>query len=110
MTNVPLLKGLVVSEFGKVQSVTCEDFEGAAQDISTYTGIDVVCRSPDGKKTVTSTGAFVTTGTDGNVAWSFTSSSYLDRPGIWESQVVLRKTNYKSKSYIFDCEVDKALS
>ncbi len=108
--SIPLIKGLVVGEFGKVQSVTCEDFDGVAQDISSYTTKQVVLRSPDSKKTITATGSFVTTGTDGEISWSFSSSSPLDREGVWQGQVVLSKTGYKSKSYVFEVEVDKSLS
>ena len=44
--KIPELKGLVAGEYGKTNSVTLKDFDGTAQDISSYTGLDVVFRSP----------------------------------------------------------------
>jgi len=108
-TTVPILKGLVVGEYGKAQTVTCKDFDGVAQDISSYTGMTVVARSPGGTKTVSATGSFATDGTDGGVAWSYSTGTYLDRDGTWDGQVVLTKTGYKTKSYPFQMEVAKSL-
>ena len=107
--TLPELHGLVVGEFGKGQSVVLKDLEGAIQNISTYTGITVVCRSPEGTKTLSSTGSFLTDGSDGGVTWSFTSDALLDRPGTWEGQIVLTKTGYEVKSNIFEIPVDRTL-
>ena len=106
---LPELKGLVVGEYGKSHSLTLKDFEGAAQNVATYTGITVVCRSPEGTKTLALTGSFLTDGTDGVITWSFSTGSFIDRPGIWEGQVELTKTGYKTKSYPFNAEVQKSL-
>lgn len=109
-TTIPVLKGLVVGEYGKQQAVTLKDFDGVAQDVSSYTGISIVCRSPGGTKTVTVTGSFATTGADGIVAWSFSTGAFLDRDGEWLMQVVLTKTGYVTKSYPFLAEVEKSIS
>jgi len=107
--TLPELKGLVVGEYGKVQSVILKDFDGAVQNVSTYTGMTLVFRSPEGTKTVTASGAFVTDGSDGAIAWAFTSDSYLDRPGTWEGQAELTKTGFSVKSLPFDVPVEKTL-
>lgn len=107
--TLPELKGLVVGEYGKVQSVILKDFDGAVQNISTYTGMTLAFRSPEGTKTVTATGSFLTDGTDGGIAWSFTSDAYLDRPGKWEGQAELTKTGFSVKSLPFDVLVERTL-
>ena len=109
-TDTPVIEGLVVGEYGKVQSVTCKDKDGVAQDISSYTGISVVARSPQGNKTVTVTGSFATDGTDGGVAWSYSTGTYLDRDGDWNFQLHLTKTGYSTKSYLFIGRVEKSIS
>ena len=109
-TTVPVLKGLVVGEYGKTQTITCKDFDGVAQDISSYTGISVVARSPGGTKTVSVTGSFATDGTNGKIAWAYSTGTYIDRDGIWSGQIVLTKTGYKTKSFPFQIEVAKSLS
>ena len=107
--TLPELKGLVVGEFGKAQSVILKDYEGAVQNISTYTGFTVVCRSPEGTNTISATGALLTDGTDGGVEWSFTSDVVLDRPGTWEGQIVMTKTGYEVKSNVFEIPVARTL-
>jgi hypothetical protein len=107
--TLPELKGLTVGEYGKAQVVTLKDFDGAAQDVSTYTGITVVCRSPEGTKTLAIAGSFLTDGSDGKVAWSFSTGALLDRDGVWDFQVELTKTGYATKSYPFSADVQKAL-
>jgi len=107
--SLPLLKGLVVGEYGKSHTVTLKDFDGDAQDVSSYTGITVKLRSPDSKVTITSTGSWTTDGSDGKVSWAFSSGSLLTRPGIWDGQVGLTKTGYVSRSYPFSVEVEKEI-
>lgn len=109
-TNVPRLKGLVVGEYGKILTLTLKDFDGVAQDVSAYTGITVISRSPDSKKTLSSTGSFATDGSDGIINWSFDSDNYADRPGIWDGQVWLTKTGVLSKSYPVELEVERSLN
>ena len=105
----PRLEGLVVGEYGKVQTITLKDFEGNAQDISSYTAYTIVCRSPEGTKTVTADASFTTDGTDGKLSWSFSTGSYIDRDGEWDCQVELTKTGHKSKTYPFIIPVEKSL-
>lgn len=104
-----LLRGFVVGEYGKTNAVTLTDFDGTVQDVSSYTTKQVVCRSPDGRKTITSTGAFSTDGSDGIVTWSFSSGDPLDRSGLWEAQAVLTKTGAELRSYPFQLEVMEEL-
>ena len=89
--------------------VTLKNFEDESQDVSAYTGLRLYFQSPDGRKTITSTGAFVTDGSDALISWSFDSDSPLDREGIWAGQAELDQTGQKSKSYIFDLECDGSL-
>lgn len=104
-----LLRGFVAGEFGKTNTITLKDFSGRAQNVSAYTTKQVIFRSPDGKKTITCTGAFATDGSDGMVTWSFSSGAPLDRQGLWESQVVLTASGKELRSYVFDVECDKEL-
>ena len=105
-----LLRGFVAGEFGKTNVVTFKNFSGVAQNVSAYTtSKQVICRSPDGRKTITVTGAYVTDGSDGKLSWSFSSSDPLDRPGLWEGQAVVTKSGGELRSYVFNLEVDKEL-
>ena len=104
-----LLRGFVAGEFGKNNIVTLKDFDGVVQDVSSYTTKQVISRSDDGRKTITSTATYVTDGSDGQVQWSYGSGDPLDRAGLWEGQVVLTKSGGELRSYVFDMEVDKEL-
>lgn len=101
-----LIRGFVSGAYGQTHAVTLKDFSGTAQDVSTYTTKQVIFRSPDGKKTITCTGAFASDGSDGIITWSFSSGSPLDRQGIWQGQTVLTATGKELRSYQFDAEVD----
>ena len=103
------VKGAVVGEYGKGYAVCCKDFDETAQDISTYTGITIKSRSPDAKRTFSSTGSFLTDGSDGWVSWSFDSDNYPDRPGDWDEQVWLSKSATLTKSYPFILEVEESI-
>jgi len=100
ITTSPLLRGLVVGEYGKVNSITLKNFSGAAENVSIYTGNKYVVR-----KSITCTASFLTDGSDGIVTWSFGSGDPLDRDGIWEAQAELNCSSSLAKSYPFDAEV-----
>ena len=108
-TPRPLIRGFVVGEFGKPNVITLKNFSGVVQDVSSYTTRQVISRSPDGRKTITCEGIFVTNGSDGLLMWSYSSGDPLDRAGIWEGQAVLSKTGGKILSYVFNMEVDKGI-
>jgi len=108
-TPKALIRGFVTGEFGKTNTITLKDFSGTVQNVSAYTGKQVIFRSPDGKKTITCTGAFATDGSDGMVTWSMSSGAPFDRPGLWEGQCVLTATNKELRSYVWDSEVDREL-
>ena len=102
-----LLRGFVAGEFGKTNVITLKDFDGAVQNVSAYTtSKQVICRSEDGRKTITATGSYVTDGSDGKLSWSFSSGDPLDRPGLWQLQCVVTKSGGELRSYIADMEVD----
>ena len=104
------LRGAVVGEYGKTFVVTLKNFKSVIQDVSAYSTSKVwYFRSPDGHTTITSTGAFVTDGSDAQVSWSFDSDSYLTRPGVWDAQLVLKQTGQVSKTYMFEIECDASL-
>ncbi len=109
-TNIAKLRGVSVGEYGKNLTVVLTDLDGKTQDISTYTGISVITRSPDAKKTITSTGSLTSDGTDGAIYWSYSSIAYPDRPGIWDGQIILTKTGVVCKSFPFQIEVERSLS
>ena len=105
-----LLRGFVAGEYGKRNTITMKSFAGTAQDVSAYTtSKQVICRSPDGRKTITCTGAYTTDGSDGSLYWSFSSSDPLDRQGLWQLQCVVTKSGGELRSYIADMEVDGEL-
>ena len=104
-----LLRGAVAGEYGKDFVVTLKNFDNEPQNVSTYTGINLYFRSPDGTKTVTCTGSFVTDGSDAQVQWNFSSTSPLDREGIWEGQIKLTQTGQLTRSYVFDLECDRSI-
>lgn len=104
-----LLRGAVVGEYGKTYVVTLKNFDDEAQNVSAYTSLNLYFRSPDGIKTVNSTGSFVTDGSDAQLQWSFDSDNYLDREGIWEGQAKLEQSGQLSRSYVFDLECDRSL-
>ena len=109
-TNKAIVYGAVVGEFGKTISLTCKDRSGTIQDISAYTGTKtVVARSPS-MKVVTATASFYSTGTDGKVTFSFTSTD-IDEAGEWEGQLELRigSATTLAKSYPFVMKVEGAL-
>jgi hypothetical protein len=108
-TTPPRIRGLVVREFGKTNSVTCKDFDGNEQDLSSYTSIIVYSLSPDERQLVTTTGSFTVDGSTGGVDWSYASDNYLDRPGEWTIQIEVTKTGADSKSYPFIAEVERSL-
>jgi hypothetical protein len=108
-TNITKLRGVAVGEYGKNLTIILVDLDGKAQNVSAYTGISVVTRSPDAKKTLTSTGYFTSDGVDGSVYWAYTSTVYPDRPGIWDGQINLTKTGTVCKSFPFQIEVERNL-
>ena len=103
------LRGAVAGEFGKTFVLTLKNFESINQDVSAYTAIQMNFRSPEGSKTFTSTGAFVTDGSDAQISFAFDSDDYPDRPGVWDCQAKLIQTGQESKSLVFELEVDQSL-
>jgi hypothetical protein len=106
----PLLRGLVVGEFGKVNSLVCKDFDGNIENLSGYTGTKTaVILSPDSKKTITCTASFFTDGSEGNITFSFSSGNTPDREGLWSGQIELSCSSALAKTYPFDLEIEREL-
>lgn len=102
------LNGIKLGDFGEILVLTMKDKDGTVQDISSFTTRQVIVRTPDKLKTVTRTATFTTDGTDGKLDFSFADGD-IDRPGLWEGQVVLSKTGMERRSDIFDMNVETRL-
>jgi hypothetical protein len=104
------IEGVVAGEYGKTIVLTCQDGEGVAQDISSYTGEkELVFRAPKNRKTIISTCDFNTTGTDGQLSFSFDSDNHPEIQGTWKGQAELNSAGALVKSYPFTMEVEEAL-
>lgn len=99
---VGVIRGVATGSFGQTLLITLKDFDGNVQDVSGYDAASssAIGRSPDGRKTVSSTLTF-NDATNGLVQWTWASGE-IDRPGDWEVQLVLNKASGLSriKSYI----------
>ena len=99
---IGVIRGVAVGSFGQTLLITLKDLDGAAQDVSAYqaSSSSALARSPDGRKTVSSTLTF-NDASNGVVQWTWASGA-IDRPGDWEVQVVLNNagSTARVKTYI----------
>jgi hypothetical protein len=109
MTTLNKITGLVTGQYGTAVTLTVVDDEGIAIDVSAYTGISVKALSPDARTTLTFTGDFVTTGTDGQIEFTPTSNNTFDRDGTWRAQVQFTATSILTLTVIFEMEVDQKI-
>lgn len=110
MAEIGKIKGLVVGQYGEAIILTVVDKNGTAVDVSAYTtSITVTLRDPYTLKTVSSTGSFVTSGTDGKIQFT-PASGEIDRAGTWEGQIKLEKASAIALTSIFDVEIERKLS
>ena len=97
---VGIVRGVAVGSYGQTILVTLKDLDGAAQDVSAYTGTKTaIATSPDKTKVATATITFNASGTDGVITWTWASGD-IDRPGNWELQIVLNSASARVKSYV----------
>lgn len=109
MASLNKVTGLVTGQYGNSIALTVVDDDGVAIDISAYTGITIRALSPDARTTLSFTGAFVATGTDGRFSFSPTSGNTFDRDGTWEAQVQFTATSILALTVIFEMEVAKKI-
>jgi hypothetical protein len=111
MAQINLVTGVTVGEYGTAITLTVVDSVGTAVDVSTYTtAITITARDPYALKTLTFTGSFVTTGTDGKIKFTPTSNNTFDRYGTWEGQVKLASATVVSKTVPFKIVVEQSLT
>ena len=82
------LNNIVEDSFGTTIALTVVQ-DTVAQDISSYTAIAFIFRSPSGVST-SKVGAFTTDGTDGVVEYTLIAGD-IDVEGVWRVQVLLTK-------------------
>ena len=109
MTTLNKITGLVVGQYGSEIALTVVDDEGTVIDVSSYTGITIKALSPDARTTLSFTGAFVSTGTDGQIDFTPTLSNTFDRDGTWEGQVQFTASGILVLTVIFEMEVEKKI-
>lgn len=104
------LEGVVAGAYGLTHTITLQNKQGAAIDISAYTGDKIVyLRSPSNNKMISSTADFNSDGTDGKLDFTFTSDSNPDHDGEWESQAELNATGILAKTWPFITAVLKSV-
>ena len=103
------ITGFNVGQYGEAIPLTVVDINGNAINISSYTGAQVVLRSPDYLKTVTYTAYYTNGGTDGNLYFT-PQTGDIDRRGDWLGQLVLTATGLISKTVEFTLTVGDSLS
>jgi hypothetical protein len=106
--NLEPILGVVVGAYAQTIQLACINVDGVAQDISAYTTLTVVGKSPDRRKTATATATYVNAGVDGLIQFSWADGD-IDRPGNWELQVELSTGSKMTKSYVATMMVGKAL-
>ena len=109
MATLNKIIGLVTGQFGSIIPLTIVDEDGVVIDVSTYTGIVIKARSPDARTTLSFTGSFVGTGTDGQIKFTPTSNNTFDRDGTWEGQVQFTAGGILVLTVIFEMEVSKQI-
>ena len=109
MAVANVLDGLFVGDHGFTITITLEDEDGNAQNVSSYSGSQIVdLISPDGRKVVSCLGTYTSGGTDGVLTFSLADGD-LDRDGIWKAQVTLNAATKTRRSVVFDVIVGKRL-
>jgi hypothetical protein len=109
MITLNKITGLVVGQYGSSIPLTIVDDEGQVIDVSSYTGITIKAISPDARTTLSFTGAFVGTGTDGEISFTPQSNNTFDRDGTWKGQVQFTATGILVLTVIFEMEVERKI-
>lgn len=109
MTTLNKISGFVVGQYGVAVELQVVNSAGNAEDISGYTGINVVLISPDRRTALEFTGTFTTDGSDGKIQFTPTSGNTLDRPGIWNGQIELTAVSTLALTVPFEAQVEARL-
>lgn len=106
MADVEVVQG----SYGETITLTLQNKQGTAQDVSSYTGDkEISFRAPRNLKVITSTCDFNSDGTDGKIDFVFTNDSCADIDGDWECTAELAKTGVLSRSFPFMMKVFKSV-
>jgi hypothetical protein len=108
--NIEPVRGVMVGSYGQAITLTVVDDEGTVQDVSGYTTITIITRSPHDLKTLTSTGSYATgsLGTDGAITYTYASGD-IDRSGKWKVQVEFATGTEVFKTRYTTMDVGEAL-
>lgn len=109
MATLNSITGLVNGQYGSAIPLTVVDDDGIAINLSSYTGITIKAISPDARTTLSFTGSFVSTGTDGRIQFTPTVNNTFDRDGTWEGQVQFTATGILVLTVPFEMEVKKKI-
>lgn len=109
MAVVNKISGLVVGQYGSTIPLTIVDDEGVAVDVSSYTGITIKAISPDARTTLSFTGSFISSGTDGRIQFTPGSSNTFDRDGTWDGQVQFTAGGILALTVVFEMEIIKKI-
>lgn len=102
------IRGVMTGSYGQTITLTVVDEDGIVQDVSGYTTITIVARSPDGRTSATANGSYVTDGSDGQVSFSFTSGQ-IDRSGPWNLQMEFATASETFKTRATEMDVGQGL-
>lgn len=108
-TTLNKISGLVVSQYGTPIELQIVGSDGIAEDMSAYTGITVVTVSENAQVVKSFTGSFSTTGTDGKIIFTPSSSNTFDRQGTWQGQVEFSDTGALVLTVPFEVIVEPKL-
>ena len=110
MAQINRIKGIVVGQYGEALQFTIVDKDGNAVDISSYSSTkQAFLRDPFTLKPLTYTATFVSDGTNGQIQFTPTLSTDIDRPGTWELQFKLSSASATRYTQIANVEVEKIL-
>ena len=107
ITIEPIL-GVMAGSYGQTITLTVVDEDGTVQDVSGYTTITIVGQSPDGRKTATANGSYVSDGSDGQVSFTWASGD-IDRSGTWILQMEFTTASEVFKSQPTEMVVGRGL-
>lgn len=106
--TIPAIKGYVRGEFGKTIRLTLKDFDGVAQDVSSYDGTKTaVARHDDTGDEVSASVSFTNSGSDGKVEWTFADGD-IDKAGLWEVQIIMEDSGQNKKGITLPSPMDVA--
>lgn len=111
MSDLPLNKitDLAVGMYGTPIYIKLVDDNELPIDLSTYTSISVVVRTPDELKTVNLSATLYSMGMDG-ILYVTPSTGDLDRAGKWTGQIVMQTASSLLKSDVFTMLVERSLA